>query len=39
MVIYGKTNKEKLEHYFEKDLREQKEDIIFNVNKFKQFLK
>lgn len=39
MVIYGKTNKEKLEHYFEKDLSEQKEDIIFNVNKFKQFLK
>ena len=31
--------KEKLEFYFEKDLSEQKEDIIFNVNKFKQFLK
>jgi hypothetical protein len=25
--------KEKLAHYFEKDLSEQKEDIIFNVNK------
>ena len=31
--------KEKLEHYFEKDLTSAKEDIIFNVNKFKQFLK
>lgn len=31
--------KEKIEFYFEKDLSEQKEDIIFNVNKFKQFLK
>jgi hypothetical protein len=31
--------KEKLEHYFEKDLSGQKEDIIFNVNKFKQFIK
>ncbi len=39
MVIYGKTNKEKLEHYFEKDLSGQIEDIIFNVNKFKQFIK
>lgn len=39
MDIYGNLNKEKLEHYFEKDLSEQKEDIIFNVNKFKQFIK
>jgi hypothetical protein len=31
--------KEKLEYYFEKDLSEQKEDIIFNVQKFKQFIK
>jgi hypothetical protein len=31
--------KEKLEHYFEKDLSGQIEDIIFNVNKFKQFIK
>jgi hypothetical protein len=30
---------EKLEHYFEKDLSGQKEDIMFNVNKFKQFIK
>jgi hypothetical protein len=30
--------KEKLEHYFEKDLSEQKEDIIFNVNKFKSYV-
>ena len=30
--------KEKLEHYFEKDLSGQKEDIIFNVNKFKQLI-
>jgi hypothetical protein len=30
---------EKLEYYFEKDLSGQKEDIIFNVNKFKQFIK
>jgi len=29
----------KLEHYFEKDLSGQKNDIIFNVNKFKQFIK
>jgi hypothetical protein len=31
--------KEKLEYYFEKDLSRQIEDIIFNVNKFKQFIK
>ena len=31
--------KEKLEYYFEKDLSGQKEDIIFNVQKFKQFIK
>jgi len=31
--------KEKLEYYFEKDLSGQIEDIIFNVNKFKQFIK
>jgi len=31
--------KEKLEHYFEKDLNGQIEDIIFNVNKFKSFIK
>jgi hypothetical protein len=31
--------KEKLEHYFEKDLSGQKEDIIFNVHKFKTFIK
>jgi hypothetical protein len=31
--------KEKLEHYFEEDLSGKIEDIIFNVNKFKQFLK
>ena len=31
--------KEKLEHYFEKDLSGQKEDIIFNVHKFKSFIK
>jgi len=31
--------KEKLEHYFEKDLSKQEEDIIFNVNKFKEFIK
>lgn len=31
--------KEKLEHYFEKDLSSQKEDIIFNVQKFKTFIK
>jgi hypothetical protein len=31
--------KEKLEHYFEEDLNGKIEDIIFNVNKFKQFLK
>jgi hypothetical protein len=31
--------KEKLEHYFEKDLSGKIEDIIFNVNKFKQFIK
>lgn len=29
----------KLEHYFEKDLLTQIEDIIFNVNKFKSFIK
>jgi hypothetical protein len=31
--------KEKLEHYFEKDLSDQIEDIIFNVNRFKSFMK
>jgi len=31
--------KNKLEYYFEKDLSGQIEDIIFNVNKFKQFIK
>jgi hypothetical protein len=31
--------KEKLEYYFEKDLSGQIEDIIFNVNKFKQYIK
>jgi hypothetical protein len=31
--------KEKLEHYFEKDLNGNIGDIIFNINKFKQFLK
>jgi len=31
--------KHKLEHYFEKDLSGQIEDIIFNVNKFKQYIK
>jgi hypothetical protein len=31
--------KEKLEYYFEKDLSGQKEDIMFNVQKFKQFIK
>ena len=31
--------KEKLEHYFEKDLSGQLEDIIFNVNTFKSFIK
>jgi hypothetical protein len=31
--------KEKLEYYFEKDLSEQIDDIIFNVNKFKTFIK
>jgi hypothetical protein len=31
--------KEKLEHYFEKDLSGQIEDIIFNVNRFKSFIK
>jgi hypothetical protein len=30
--------KEKLEHYFEKDLEAKLEDIIFNVNKFKAFI-
>ena len=30
--------KEKLEHYFEKDLSGQIEDIIFNVNKFKSYV-
>lgn len=29
----------KLEYYFEKDLENQLEDIIFNVNKFKQYIK
>jgi len=31
--------KEKLAYYFEKDLSEQKEDIIFNVQKFKEYIK
>lgn len=31
--------KEKLEHYFEKDLMGNIEDIIFNVNRFKSFIK
>lgn len=39
MDIYGNLNKEKIEFYFEKDLSGQIEDIIFNVNKFKQFIK
>ena len=30
--------KEKLAYYFEKDLSGQKEDIIFNVNKFKSYV-
>ena len=30
---------EKLEHYFEKDLNGQIEDIIFNVNRFRKFIK
>ena len=29
----------KLEHYFEKNLEDKVEDIIFNVNKFKQYIK
>jgi hypothetical protein len=31
--------KGKLAYYFEKDLSEQKEDIIFNVQKFKEYIK
>jgi hypothetical protein len=31
--------KEKLEHYFEKDLSSQIEDIIFNVQQFRKFIK
>ena len=31
--------KEKLEYYFEKDLDRQLEDIIFNINKFKSYVK
>jgi hypothetical protein len=31
--------KEKLAHYFKKDLSGQKEDIIFNVQRFKQYIK
>jgi len=31
--------KNKLEHYFEMDLSERLEDIKFNVNKFKQYIK
>jgi hypothetical protein len=31
--------KEKLEHYFEKNLHGQIEDIIFNINMFKKFIK
>ena len=31
--------KEKLEHYFEMNLEDKLEDIIFNVNRFKSFIK
>jgi hypothetical protein len=31
--------KEKLEYYFEKNLDDKLEDIIFNLNKFKSFIK
>jgi len=31
--------KEKLEHYFENNLEDKLEDIIFNVNRFKTFIK
>jgi hypothetical protein len=31
--------KHKLEHYFEMNLEDKVEDIIFNVNKFKEFIK
>jgi hypothetical protein len=31
--------KEKLEHYFEMNLDSKIEDIIFNVNKFRSFIK
>jgi hypothetical protein len=31
--------KNKLEHYFEMNLEERMEDIIFNVNKFKSYIK
>jgi hypothetical protein len=31
--------KQKLEHYFEMNLEDKVEDIIFNVNKFKSFIK
>jgi hypothetical protein len=31
--------KEKLAYYFEKDLSERKEDIIFNIQKFKEYIK
>jgi hypothetical protein len=31
--------KQKLEHYFEMNLEDKVEDIIFNVNKFKSFIR
>jgi hypothetical protein len=31
--------KEKLEHYFEMNLEDKMENIIFNVNKFRSFIK
>ena len=31
--------RDKLEHYFEKDLSGQIDDIIFNVQKFKKYVK
>lgn len=36
--MFGNLKKNKLEYYLEKDLSMQEEDIIFNVNKFKQFI-
>lgn len=38
MVMFGNLKKNKLEYYLEKDLSLQEEDIIFNINKFKQFI-